>query len=422
MIYKYFGEEKQIEYQKLKNGLRVYVAKDQHRKNYHMEILVNYGSEIKEFVPLGEKEYITLPAGVAHFLEHKVFDMENDNAFHFFAKTGTYINASTNYYCTRYYIDGKNNWQKNFDFLVSMVMNPYFIEESIEKEKKIIAEEIKMYEDEALYQLDDEARKCFYQNLFQEKIAGSLASIAKINTDLLNRTYHTFYQPSNLCVIATGNVDMKSVLDVLNKNDSLRKAISNQPIIFKDKEEPKEVKSEYKLIENVNLIYPKMKYLFKLDLKDFPYPAYLTRSYLNLLFSYLFGPGSAFETLVDEKRLATTSDFEYSTYRNIYLLGIDAETEFADILKEEVDKVLEKITLSKEDFIRMKKIWFSVCVRGMDNLVTVNNNIVDKILKGEDNFDKYALLEEMQYEDLVTIIKQLDFRHRSFILMIPKKD
>lgn len=422
MTYNYFGEEKKIDYQKLDNGLRVYAVNDKYRKNYHIEILVNYGSEIKEFIPVGEKDYITLPAGVAHFLEHKVFDMEEDNAFKFFAKTGTYINASTNYFCTRYYIDGKSNFAKNFDFLVSMVMNPYIKDENVEKEKKIIAEEIKMYEDEAIYQLDDAARKCFYQNLFQEKIAGSTESIEKINADLLNRTYRTFYQPSNLCVVATGNVDIKKVIDVLNNNESLKKALSNQPIIFKDKDEPKEVKSEYKLIENVNAICPKMKYLFKIDLNDFNYPRYLTRSYLNLLFSYLFGPGSSFETLVDERHLASSSDFEYSSYRNIYMLGIDAETEYADILKEETDKVLDKIKMREEDFLRMKKIWFSIYVRGMDNISSINSNIIDKILKDEDTFDRYELLEKMNYADLEKIIAKLDFSNKTFVLMIPKKD
>ena len=106
-ILNYFGKEQKIYYEKLNNGLEIYIVPNHNHANYHIEIVTKYGSSIKEFIPIGEKNYLKLPLGVAHFLEHKMFDMENSDAFSFYSKTGTYVNAGTNYFYTKYYIDGK---------------------------------------------------------------------------------------------------------------------------------------------------------------------------------------------------------------------------------------------------------------------------------------------------------------------------
>ena len=103
-IENYFGKEQLIYHEKLNNGLEIFILPNHGINNYHVEIVSKYGSSVKEFIPVGETDYLKLPLGVAHFLEHKMFDMKDSDPFKFFSKTGTYVNAGTNYFYTKYYI------------------------------------------------------------------------------------------------------------------------------------------------------------------------------------------------------------------------------------------------------------------------------------------------------------------------------
>ena len=211
----YFGKEQKIYYEKLNNGLEIYVVPNSNQDNYHIELVCKYGSSIKEFIPIGEKNYIKLPLGVAHFLEHKTFDMEESDAFEFYGKTGTYVNAGTNYFYTKYYIDGKKSLKKNLEYLLDMVYTPHFKEERVESEKGIIAEEIKMYDDEVDWILDFESKNNLFFTTVNEKIAGTVESIQEIDSNILQKTYDTFYQPSNMFVVATGNIKANEIIDII---------------------------------------------------------------------------------------------------------------------------------------------------------------------------------------------------------------
>ena len=295
--YNYFGKEQKFYYEKLKNGLDVYIIPNKSQDNYHVEVVTKYGSSIKEFIPINEDKFIKLPLGVAHFLEHKMFDMEKGDAFDFYSKTGTYINAGTNYFYTKYYIDGKKTFKKNLEYLLDMIFTPYFIDEKVESEKGIIAEEIKMYDDEPAWILDYESKRNLFYTTVNEKIAGTPESIKEINADILNRTYNTFYQPSNMFMVITGNVNVKSTLDIIKNNNSLNRRESNKKIIKKDFNEKKTVREEYKLLEE-NIVVPKLTYSYKFDLNDYPYESLDLRLYLSLLFTYLFGDTSEFSEKV----------------------------------------------------------------------------------------------------------------------------
>ena len=99
--YNYFGKEQKVYYEKLDNGLDIYVIPNKKRGNYYVELITKYGSNIKESIPIDSNQYLKLPGGVAHFLEHKIFDLENEDPFTFYSKTGTYVNAGTNYFLTK---------------------------------------------------------------------------------------------------------------------------------------------------------------------------------------------------------------------------------------------------------------------------------------------------------------------------------
>ena len=420
ITYNYFGNEQKVYYDKLDNGLGVYVIPNKNQDNYHVELVTKYGSSIKEFIPINEDKYLKLPLGVAHFLEHKLFDMEKGDAFSFYSKTGTYVNAGTNYFYTKYYIDGKKAFKKNLDFLLNMVFTPYFTEEKVESEKGIITEEIKMYDDEPEWILDYESKKCLFYTTVNEKIAGTPESIKEIDREILKRTYETFYQPSNMFIVLSGNVNINDTLDILKNNKCLNSRQTNWKIEKKDFDEKVIVPVEYKLLEE-KIVIPKLTYSFKFDLNDYKIDILLAKLYLSLLFTYLFGETSKFNEKILENELAINFYLDHLSFDNIYTFSIEAESEYADLFKEEVDNTLKKIDIPEEDFERIRKIWISVVIRSLDNKEHLAYSIVDDIIKDGIVSDQYELITKLEYNELLKIINKLDLNNKSFVLMIPKE-
>ena len=419
--YNYFGDEQKIYYEKMDNGLDIYVIPNNNISSYHVELVVKYGSYIEEFVPIGMKDYLKLPLGVAHFLEHKMFDMENEDVFSYYSKSGTYVNAGTSYFCTRYYIDGKKNLKKNLDYLLNMLFTPFLLEKNVESEKGIIEEEIKMYDDEPEWILDDEEKKCLFSTSIREKIAGTPETIKEITADILQKTYDTFYQPSNMFLVASGKIKACDIIDIVKNNEKLKLRKTNYPIIYKKSKELKKVVCEYKGLK-ANVIIPKLSYSFKFNLDDFAFLDYtMARLYLNIIFTYLFNDSSTFNEKVLEKKLAIVFYMDHLSFDNIYTVSIEAESEFADLFKDEVDKTIKKISFSEDDFLRIKKVWISILIRSLDNKEALAYSVIDDIIKGDKIEDQYELINKMNYQELLKVIEKLDFSNKSFILMIPKE-
>lgn len=419
-IKNYFGDEQKLYFEKLNNGLEIYMVPNNSQANYHIEIATKYGSAVKEFIPIGEKNYLKLPLGVAHFLEHKLFDMEDSDAFKFYSKTGTYINAGTNQFYTKYYIDGKKNIKKNFEYLLDMVFTPYFKEDKVESEKGIIEEEIKMYDDEPEWILDDESKKCMFFTTVNEKIAGTTTSIKDINIDILKKTYDTFYQPSNMFIVITGNVNINEMIEIIKNNASLNSRKTNYKISFKKTKEPAIVKEEYKKIY-ANIIIPKLSYSYKFDIDKLGKDRLETRLYLSLLFSHMFGETSDFSAKVLERDLVVNFYLNHLSFDNVYSFSLEAESEYADLFKDEVDNTIRKIEISEEDFERIKKIWISIVVRSLDNKESLAYSIIEDVIKDNIVCDQLELINGLEYHKLLELINKLDLSNKSFVLMVPKE-
>ena len=353
--YNYFGKEQEICYEKLNNGLDIYIIPNNNLSNYHIEVVTKYGSSINEFIPINESSYIKLPLGVAHFLEHKLFDIENGDPFSFYSKTGTYLNAGTNY---------------------------------------------------------------FYTTVI-DKIAGTTESIKEITPDILMKTYETFYQPSNMFIVATGNVVPSEIIKVIKDNQSINKRITNKKIEYKILKEKDIVPSEYKLIEE-NIVVPKLSYTYKFNLDKLYNNRLDIRLYLSLLFTHLFGETSEFNEKVMENGIAIGFYMDHLSFDNTYAFTIEAESEYADLFKDEVDKAFDNINLSREDFERIKKMWVSVVIRSLDNKENLAYSVVDDIIKDGKVYDQLELINKLKYEELLKILNNLDLNNKSFVLMVPK--
>ena len=194
----------------LPSGLTVLVRPMPGYAAAHAIVAARFGSIDLHF-RLGEEE-LTLPAGVAHYLEHKMFESEEGDAFALYAKTGANANAYTSFDRTSYIFTATGKIDESLDVLLGMVGKPYFTEATIAKEQGIIGQEIRMYDDSADWRLLTGLCQCLYaHHPVRSDIAGTVESIAQITPEMLYACTDAFYQPANMVLAAAGNITMEQL-------------------------------------------------------------------------------------------------------------------------------------------------------------------------------------------------------------------
>ena len=234
----------------LDNGLQVYICK---KEGYNKKIGMfgtKYGSVINEFVDITNNRRVRVPDGVAHFLEHKLFEQEGANALDLFSKIGVSSNAYTSFDHTVYYFETIEKYEEALELLIKLVRTPYFTDENVEKEQGIIGQEISMYDDEPSYKVYFNTLQAMYNsNPVKIDIAGTIESISNITKDTLYTCYNTFYSLQNMFFIVIGDVDVEKTIKIIennvNKYEKANKSKSDI-VVFNSKEDKKVNK---KLIE-----------------------------------------------------------------------------------------------------------------------------------------------------------------------------
>lgn len=218
-------------HEKLANGLQVTVIpKKGFRKTYAL-FTTNYGSIDNEFIPIGLDTYTRVPDGVAHFLEHKMFEKKDGDVFQLFGQLGASANAFTSFTKTSYLFSTTANIYENLEVLLNFVQDPYFTDETVNKEKGIIAQEIKMYEDDPDWQLTfGVLRNLFPTHPLHIDIAGTVESIQDITPEDLYLCYDTFYHPSNMKLLVVGNVDPEMTVEFIRENQAQKDFIDMPPV------------------------------------------------------------------------------------------------------------------------------------------------------------------------------------------------
>ena len=408
-----------IYYEKLENGLEIYLyTKDKFHNNY-VTFTTKFGSVNNEFVPIGEDKMIKVPNGIAHFLEHKVFVQEEDpQPTEFFSESGTMCNAYTTFKNTTYLFSGSNNLVENINYLLDYVQSPYFTDENVESEKGIITEEINMCNDRPSDILYEEIRKnIFANNNFKESIIGTVNDINSIDKDLLYTCYNTFYHPSNMVLVVTGNFNKEKVLETIRENQSKKDFKKVPEIKVKEiKEQDKVVKKES--IINIETDIPKVSYNIKLPFnKKVDKRKYSL--YLYIIFSCLFDDTSEFdERLKNEKIITNTVYFNLLNCDTHILISLINETNNYNELLEEIKNNLKNITISEEDFERKKKVLISNEIFIYDNIEIINEMIIDNILFEcmlKDNI--IPLIKELDYNELNDIVNNLDLSNNATVIL-----
>lgn len=416
------GLDQTLYYEKLENGLEVYMLPYKNKSNYTMHYLTKYGSIQTTFIPYGEKEKITVPDGIAHFLEHKMFEQEDGvDPFTYAAKTGTYSNASTNFECTRYYFEGNQAFQDNLNYLLDFVGSPYFTDENVEKEKGIIAEEIKQYDDEVEWVFEEEIKKALLQkDNHRVDIAGTIESINTITKEDLYNTYYTFYQPSNMFLVISGDFKVEDAINTIKNNETLRNAKTNFKVKVFQEEEPLAVNEKIKELE-FNVVNTKVGYGIKIPIKHIK-DKYLFNLYIGLMLSIKFGLSSVFREKLKKEQLMTSFYMEREIVGEYLIIVFKADSETPFELIEEIKKELANIEIPEEEINRLKKVWISSEVIMIDNINMSLENIVDDIIEFGDIIpNKVEIFRSLNKKDYDKILSSIDFSNSSTVIIRPKE-
>lgn len=415
------GLEQNVYYEKLNNGLEIFLIPYKNKSNYAMHYLTKYGSIQTTFVPYGKKEKITVPDGIAHFLEHKMFEQEDGiDPFTFASKTGTYSNASTNFECTRYYFEGNQAFEENLNYLLDFVGSPYFTDENVEKEKGIIAEEIKQYDDEVDWTFEEELKKALLKkDNHRVDIAGTVESINKITKEDLYNTYYTFYQPSNMFIVISGDFDKDVAINTIKNNTTLNKANSNFEIKVFNEEEPLEVNNKKVELE-LPIATTKVGYGIKISLSKVT-DKYLFNLYIGMMLNIKFGLSSLFREKLKTNKLMTSFYIEREIIGDYLIISFKADSSNPEKLVEAIKKELENIDVSEEDINRLKKVWISSEVIMIDNINMTLENIIDDVIQYEkiiaNKIDIYRSLNKKEYDKTLS---KVDFSNSSILIISPK--
>ena len=404
----------------LKNGLQVYLIPFKNKKNYYAVLGTKYGSKDIEFY-LDDKK-ITTPYGTAHFLEHKMFEMEDGvDPFKFFSKSGVNTNASTTYDNTRYYIWGVNDPLLNIKYLLNFVFSPYFTDSNVSKEKGIIKEEIMMYEDDPEWALDDEMRKnLFYQLPIKEKIAGTKESVDSITKEDLENAYKAFYNPSNMVLVIGGNINVSKIKKLLEEHEILNKIPKIDNVKRCLYNEPIDVREEYKKLY-MNVSIPKIRFSIKINkdtIKEFS--PIEQNMYLGVIISNLFGSTSNFKEKVTNNGLTTGFYVEKNNFYNYFTIDVTCESDKADMFIDEVKKTIKDIKILKKDLERIKKVWIASEIRMIDNVeLTVDNVYSDLITYNQVYFNRIECIRNLNIKKLTKFISKLDLTNQSLVMILP---
>ena len=409
-------------YEKLSNGLDVYMLKNDKVNNFYITLTCKYGAVDTEF-KIGNKVY-NVPNGVAHFLEHVNFNEENGTTAHeYFDKLGSSINAFTTFDFTSYEVMASNNFEDNLNHLLDYVQTPVFNDDLVKKEKGIIVEEVRMGKNNPGHKLYYGMNKSLLKNDKRKNlVTGEVKDVKSISTNDLKLVYDAFYHPENMFLIITGNFDIDNALKIVKKNQNSKRFKNyKKPIVIKDKEEMKVI-NKYKEIE-ANVEISKCKISFKMDKDLFKgYDETDLNIYLNLLLSINFGGTSYLRDELYEKNLITHLGTSIDTTNDLVIISIVFESKDIDTVRKIIIDKLYNLEANESDLRRKSKAAIAALINDYDDIEYVNTDIMDQLLYSNKIIDNiYDRYNNLKLDDMLKIKKLLDFRYSSTVLLVPYK-
>ena len=401
----------------LSNGLKVYIYEKPEFNSVYAAYGTKYGSIDSSFTVNGEN--ISVPDGIAHFLEHKLFESEDGDAFTKYAATGAYANAFTSFDRTCYIFSCTERFYENLDILLDFVQNPYFTAETVEKEQGIIGQEIRMYDDSPNWcVLFGMLENMYHNNPVKIDIAGTTESIAKIDDKVLYKCYNTFYNPSNMFICIAGNVNTKQVL---SKIKALVKNAEKIDLNRGEFSEPETVLNHY-TEKQLEVSLPLFCFGFKQDVSQSD-PTLSELIAMNALIKVISDDASPlYKRLNDLKLINDEFDAEYFTGRSFAAVIFEGESAnpkaVADEIVNEIER-LKKEGIDTEVFEAVKRDMYGQALKRYNSVESTALMLVDSAVFGYNYSEELDIIKNLKVDDLLKMLNILE-KERSVLSVIMK--
>ena len=407
------------------SGLDIYVFPKKMSSTYAL-FGVKYGSINNSFVREGKQ--ITVPDGIAHFLEHKLFFNEDgSDSFERFSEYGADANAYTSFNKTVYLFSCTDRFEDSLGELIDFVTHPYFTEESVKSEIGIISEEIKMYD-------DSPGDRCFYGMLegmyenhsIRRNICGDVESIKKITPELLYDCYHAFYAPSNMALVVCGDVDADAVIALADKylSPSAENGVAEASVEGAS-ESPEAFESYVEARMQVS------KPLFSIGYKDVNIPddprqRIRRDAVMSILDEMIFARSAElYSSLFERNMISPAFSYGYTISKDFAYNSVAGEADDPRAVLSEITEHINKLRksgLDRREFERAKRVMYAESVKTFDSTESVANSLFAFVCEDAEMLEFTDILADVTFEDVSRAFESsFDERTLTLSVILPKK-
>ena len=406
-----------VYFEHLENGLDVIIVPKKGATNFYATYATHFGSLNYKFKAPGEDEVTTVPDGVAHFLEHKLFEEEDGiNALDKMSKIGANANAYTTFNHTAYLFSCNSRFDEAFDILLKFVQNPYLTDENVEKEKGIIGQEIKMYDDDPDWQVFFRLLTALYgdKHAVSKDIAGTVETISEITPEILYRCYNTFYDPSNMVIAVAGDVDPEKIIEKIKASVKVQ---PEKPEIERYYGEISPTVFEKRVESKMDVSIPmaalgfkdtKAQKLRKAGYKEDNSDLVKRAVAIEILLSMISGDSSkVFEELYSEGVITKSIGSDFTFEEDYAYSGFSFESNDVDRVVDRIKKEIDDLKangLNEEIFERTKKMLYGGLVRTFNDPTVAARAFVNDYFKGISSFefvDAYQNIDKSYVESVL---------------------
>lgn len=410
-------------YMKHPTGLDIYVYPKKNYGSKYAIIGTDFGSINNKFRLKNQENYTEVPDGIAHYLEHKLFAGKDCDAFELFSKTGASANAYTSFEKTAYLFSCTDNFDESLNILLDFVQSPYFTQENVDKERGIISQEIKMYQDSPDWKVLINLLNLLYKNHpVKLDIAGSVESISKITPEILYECYNNFYNLNNMCLCIVGDVNYHKIFELVDKKLKYSNKIE---IVKYFPDEPEEVAQKF-ISENFDINSTIFNFGIKQNVLNNSRISAKDSVLCDLFLSYLTSPSSDMYNTLLNKELINFATFssehlEGPGYSSLIFSGESKNPEeTCEIIRNYINKI--KISgVNAESFERSKKAVYGKSMNVFNSVSDIANILLEFSFSNRQFFEYLSILQDIKLEDFNNYItKNINQDNSSLSIVTPK--
>jgi len=408
---------------KFENGLKIIVVPKKDMNKKYIIWGTNFGSNDNRFIYPETGEEVKVPDGVAHFLEHKMFEQpDGTNSLDTLMSLGLEANAYTTNDHTAYLFECSEDevFYKGLDEFMDYVQSPYYTDQNVEKEKGIIGQEIMMYDDDPGFQLYLDTLQCLYEKFpIRIDIAGSIDSISGIHPDILYKCYNTFYNPGNMVLVVCGNFEPEAIKEEIRARLKPNKDIGNITRIFE--EEPDGIYKNY-VEKNMPVSMP----IFMVGIKDKVVDS-SERAKRHMAIEVILGliagkSSDLYKNLYENQNIFGEIDYEYEFSKKYAHVLISGQSNNPQLVKNMLITEIEKLKgtgINKSDFERIKRKIYGDFVTEFNDVASIGRMFLADSIKDVNTFDYVEMFNDVTIEYVNNILNEV-FNEDKMALSIVK--